>query len=71
MMNIQITATAEFQGEYIDSVHISMADHFSLYVGEPGSYSWIADFAELSTAEEFGHILANRHGYKYVDNIIR
>ena len=69
-MNIQIKAIAAFD-DHFDDVRISEADMFGLYVGEPGSYSWIADFAHLATAEEVGHLLAERHGYNYVDQIIR
>ena len=69
-MNIQLKAIALFEG-YYDEVPLSEADMFSLYVGEPGGYNWIADFATLATAEEVGHLLADRHGYTFVDDIIR
>lgn len=40
---------------------------FSVYIGEPGGYYWVADFADKDDARMFAGLLAMAYGHKLDD----
>ena len=66
---IQIVGCVEDldEGEVHPFVADEHADYFSLYLGEPGAYLWLADFANKGDAELFAAFLAQTYGYTIDD----
>lgn len=55
------------EGEVHPFVSDEDADIFSVYVGEPGAYYWVADFADKDDARMFSELLATTSGHKLDD----
>ena len=68
-MNIQLQSNKMVNGD-VTPVPISEAEFYSLYIGVPGDYEWLADFADLIWAKSFGKMMAEASGYTYVENVM-
>ena len=69
-MNIQMQSNKMVNGD-VTPVPISEAEFYSLYIGVPGSYEWVADFAEIDWARACGDYMARIvMGCKYVENVM-
>lgn len=47
---VQITGCFEDEGQIVPFVSNEDADFFGVYIGEPGSYAWQADFRHYEDA---------------------
>mgnify|MGYP006269865567 CR=1 FL=1 len=67
-MNIQMQSNKMVDGD-VTPVPISEAEFYSLYIGVPGDYEWLADFADIEWARPFGKMMAQGCGCTYRENL--
>ncbi len=65
---IQVCGCCESECEVAPFACDEEADFFGVYVGVPGAYSWVADFAIKSDALHYANAKAAEHGYKVSDD---
>lgn len=65
---IQLRATRESPG-HVEWCSRDDAQQFSVYEGYPGSYTWVADFAEENVAEAFCRGQARLNDMTFVNRI--
>lgn len=68
-MNIQLTANIDVDGDIVP-VSKDKAEFFSLYVGVPGEYDWLADISNYPTARMMGRMIGELHGYRYIEDMV-
>jgi ApbE superfamily uncharacterized protein (UPF0280 family) len=65
-MQVELRATRMDDGSIV-WCNPSEADHFSVYIGEAGAFTWLADFANESDAVAWASFIANLKKYEFVD----
>lgn len=68
MTYVQVVGCFEEEDGVVGYVEDGSADFYGVYVGEPGSYQWAADFALKEDAIEFATRVADLHNYEFADD---
>ena len=66
MTFVQLQSCIEIDGN-VTRCETPEASFFGVYVGEAGSYEWIADFASRDDAWLYANELCEQHGYDLDD----